>query len=75
MFGIGIPEIVIIAIVFGILFFGSKKMIEFSRSLGRLSGEFKKGRTDIERELKESETKAQSDTPTVTTSETPENKS
>lgn len=57
MFGIGIPEIVIIAIVFGILFFGSRKMIDFARSLGRLSGEFKKGKADIQKEIEESEAK------------------
>jgi len=76
MFGIGIPEIVIIAIVFGILFFGSKKMIDFSRSLGRLSGEFKKGKTDIERELKESEshvTTATTATPSTSNNQTAPN--
>lgn len=51
MFGIGIPEILIIALAFGILFFGGKRITEFSRSLGRVSGEFKKGKQEIEREL------------------------
>lgn len=58
MFGIGIPEIIAIVVVFGILFFGSKKMVEFARSFGRLSGEFKKGKADVERELRDSETAA-----------------
>jgi len=55
MFGIGIPEIIIIALVFGILFFGSSKMTEMAKALGRMSGEFKKGKQDIERELKAGE--------------------
>ena len=53
MFDIGIPEVVIIALVFAILFFGSSKILDFSRSLGRMTGEFKKGKADIEKELKE----------------------
>ncbi len=52
MFGIGIPELILIALAIGILFFGSKKILELSRSFGRVSGEFKKGKKEIERELK-----------------------
>ncbi|MBM3251022.1 MAG: translocase [Candidatus Nealsonbacteria bacterium] len=55
MFGLGLPEIIIILIAIGILIFGSKKVIEFARSLGRFSGEFKKGKMEIEKELKEME--------------------
>lgn len=51
MFGIGIPEVLVIALALGVLFFGSKKILDFSRSMGRMSGEFKKGRTEIEKEL------------------------
>ncbi|OGC85036.1 hypothetical protein A3F55_02100 [Candidatus Adlerbacteria bacterium RIFCSPHIGHO2_12_FULL_53_18] len=60
MFGLGIPEIILIALAVGILFFGSKKILELSRAAGRVSGEFKKGRADIEKELKmgEEETKS-----------------
>ena len=53
MFGLGIPEILIIVLVIGVLFFGSKKMTEFARSMGRFSGEFKKGKEDMARELRE----------------------
>lgn len=53
MFGLGIPEIILILLAVGILFFGSKKILELSRSMGRVSGEFKKGRSDIEKEIKE----------------------
>lgn len=51
MFGLGIPELLVLALAAGLLFFGSSHMLDFSRSLGRLSGEFKKGKRDIEREL------------------------
>lgn len=52
MFGLGIPEIVLIVLAAGVLFFGSGKIVELARSLGRASGEFKKGKQDIEKELK-----------------------
>ncbi len=52
MFDIGIPEIVIIVLVFGILFFGSGKITDIARSIGRVGGEYKKGKADIEREMK-----------------------
>lgn len=55
MFGLNIPEIVLIALVFGLLFFGAKRMTDFSRSLGRMSGEFKKGKKEMEEELKAGE--------------------
>ncbi len=55
MFGLGLPEVVIIALAVAVFFFGGKKIVELSRSMGRVSGEFKKGKMDIERELRESE--------------------
>lgn len=51
MFGLGVSEIVIIAIVAMVLLFGSKKVVEIARSLGRVGGEFKKGQQEIEAEL------------------------
>lgn len=67
MFGLGVTEMIIILLAVGILLFGSKKIVELSRSLGRASGEFKKGKQDIEKELKEAEREAEeaeaSDTP------------
>lgn len=53
MFGLGVPEIIVIILAIGILLFGGKKITELSRSMGRASGEFKKGKQEIERELKE----------------------
>jgi sec-independent protein translocase protein TatA len=52
MFGLGLTEIIIIAIVLGVLFFGSNKVTELAKSAGRFSGEFKKSKTEIENELK-----------------------
>ncbi|MDO8551990.1 MAG: twin-arginine translocase TatA/TatE family subunit [bacterium] len=61
MFGLGLPEIIIIVLILGILFFGSKKITDFARSIGRASGEFKKGKKEIEEELKLGEKEADSD--------------
>lgn len=47
------PEIIVIALVVAVLFFGSGKIVEFARSLGRVTGEFKKGKQDVEAELKD----------------------
>lgn len=58
MFGLGIPEIIVILLAIGVLLFGGKKIVELARSMGRASGEFKKGKQDIERELREEEQKA-----------------
>ena len=55
MFGLGIPEIIIILLAIGILLFGSKKIVELARSMGRFTGEFKKGKHDIESEIKNAE--------------------
>ena len=53
MFGLGLPEIIVIALVIILLFFGSGKISGFGRALGRFSGEFKKGKKEIEKELQE----------------------
>ena len=53
MFGLGLSEVAIIALVVGVLFFGGKKIAELSRSIGRASGEFKKGKHEIEKEIKD----------------------
>lgn len=47
---LGAPEIILIVIVV-ILLFGASKIPELARSLGKATGEFKKGKHDIEAEL------------------------
>ncbi len=43
----------IIAVVAGILFYGSTKIPQLAHSLGRAMGEFKKGRLEVDREIKD----------------------
>ncbi len=55
-----IDDWLIIAVVAGILFYGSSKIPQLARSLGRSVGEFKKGRIEVERELKADQANAAS---------------
>lgn len=52
MFGLGIPEILIIVAVI-VLFFGGRKISEIAKGLGRFTGEFKKGKKEMEKEIEE----------------------
>ena len=54
MFGLGTPEIILIAIVILVLF-GSKKIPEMMQGLGKGVREFKKATRDVEEELKGSD--------------------
>lgn len=47
----GVPEILIIAVIALIILFGGKKIVDLARSMGRFTGEFKKGKQEVEREL------------------------
>lgn len=47
-----IDDWLIIAVVAGVLFYGSSKIPQLARSLGRSVGEFKRGRLEVDRELK-----------------------
>ncbi|MDT7875700.1 MAG: twin-arginine translocase TatA/TatE family subunit [Sulfolobaceae archaeon] len=51
MAALGISDIAIIIIVAIIVFFGASKLPEIFRSLGRATGEFKKGKLEAEMEL------------------------
>ncbi|HEV2429155.1 MAG TPA: twin-arginine translocase TatA/TatE family subunit [Thermoplasmata archaeon] len=53
-----IDDWLIIAVVIAILFYGSTKIPQLARSLGRSVGEFKRGRLEVERELKAEQAKA-----------------
>lgn len=66
MFGLGLPEIIVILLAIGILLFGGKKIVELARSMGRVSGEFKKGKQEIEKEL-QAESDAQATTSSAST--------
>ena len=50
------PHILILLVIL-ILMFGSKRIPDLARSLGRSLGEFKKGRAEGEMEAKEAEAK------------------
>ena len=52
MFGLGFPELVIILGVVVVFFFGGEKVTDVARGLGRFTGEFKKSKEDMEREIK-----------------------
>ena len=55
-----IDDWLIIAVVAGILFYGSSKIPQLAHSLGRSVGEFKKGRMEAERELRAEQAKSAS---------------
>ncbi len=52
MFGLGFPEIAIILMALAVFFFGGEKLSELARGLGRFTGEFKKGKAEMEKEIK-----------------------
>ena len=52
MFGVGLPEIAIIALVIVVFFFGAEKLSGLARGLGKFTGEFKKGKAEVENEIK-----------------------
>jgi sec-independent protein translocase protein TatA len=44
--------------VIAVVFFGVKEIPQLARTLGKVSGEFKKGKREIEKELKDAENEA-----------------
>jgi len=51
MFGLGPTEIGIILVLVVVFFFGGEKIGELAKGLGRFTGEFKKGKAEIEEEI------------------------
>jgi TatA/E family protein of Tat protein translocase len=45
------PELVVLIVLLALLLFGSKKLPELARGIGRALGEFKRGKMEIEREI------------------------
>ncbi len=50
LFALGMPEIILIALVV-LLLFGGKKIPELMRGLGKGVNEFKKGMNEVEKEI------------------------
>lgn len=46
-------EIVIIVVVLAVVLFGGKKLTGLAKSAGRVGGEFKKGKLEVEQEIAE----------------------
>jgi len=53
-----IDDWLIIAVVVGVLFYGSTKIPQLAHRLGRAMGEFKKGRMEVEEEIKQATAKS-----------------
>lgn len=47
-----IDDWLIIAVVAGVLLYGSTKIPQLARNLGRSTGEFKRGKLEVENEIK-----------------------
>ncbi len=54
----GIEWIVLLVAVVIVFAFGGKKIPELARNLGRAKGEFERGKRELEKELREEETKS-----------------
>ncbi|PSQ35854.1 twin-arginine translocase TatA/TatE family subunit [Halobacteriales archaeon QS_9_70_65] len=73
--GLGPPELAIIALAL-ILLFGASKLPKLARSMGSATGEFKKGRQEVEEELEdmqgdsEEEVATEADTDVATEADT-----
>ena len=53
LFGLGIPELIIILVI-ALIIFGPKKLPEIGQGLGKAIREFKKGAEDVKKEVETS---------------------
>ena len=74
MLDIGLPEIAIIALAAAVFFFGGEKLSDLARGLGRFTGEFKKGKADMENEIKKVKDEFKSESDSIKINRTPEQK-
>ena len=51
MFGMGPSELAIIALIIVVFIFGGEKLSGLARGLGRFTGEFKKGKAEVDEEI------------------------
>ena len=56
MFGLGLPEILLILVI-ALLIFGAAKLPEIGRSLGKALSEFKKGTQEFSQDKKDEDKK------------------
>jgi sec-independent protein translocase protein TatA len=61
-----IDDWLIIAVVAAILFYGSTKIPQLAHSLGRATGEFKKGRLEVDKEIRAQQAAESATAPTPT---------
>ena len=50
---LGSTEIIVLVVVIGVLIFGAKKIPELAKTFGKAKGEFEKGKTQGDQELKD----------------------
>lgn len=52
MFGLGVPELILICLI-ALVIFGPKKLPEIGKAMGKSIGEFRKATTEINKEVTE----------------------
>ena len=60
MFGLGRPEIVLVVVVFLFSGSGGEKISQIAKSLGKFTGEFQKGKAELEKEVEKTKSELKS---------------